>query len=128
MCEMIEKNSICKYCLDKKNQLYLQRNSFLIPKLHRERNLYGSDFEVKLRNKLEQKAIAKECADWIRRKVRFKSNASQEVMGGMSPPSPTTWTAATAKTTPLWARSRKSACGIWMWCDGPPTCITTSTS
>ncbi|MGN0310119.1 MAG: hypothetical protein ACI4C3_05985 [Bacteroides sp.] len=38
----------------------MQRNSFLIPKLHRERNLYGSDFEVKLRNKLEQKAIAKE--------------------------------------------------------------------
>ena len=51
-------------------------------KLNRERNLYGSDFEVKLRNKLEQKAIAKECADWIRRKVKFKSNASQEGMGG----------------------------------------------
>ena len=37
---------------------------------------------MKLRNKLEQKAIAKECADWIRRKVKFKSNASQEEMGG----------------------------------------------
>ena len=36
---------------------------------------------MKLRNKLEQKAIAKECADWIRRKVKFKSNASQEEMG-----------------------------------------------
>ncbi len=59
-----------------------EKREFFIPKLNRERNLYGSDFEVKLRNKLEQKAIAKECADWIRRKVKFKSNASQEPMGG----------------------------------------------
>lgn len=59
-----------------------EKREFFIPKLNRERNLYGSDFEVKLRNKLEQKAIAKECADWIRRKVKFKSNASQEGMGG----------------------------------------------
>ena len=59
-----------------------EKREFFIPKLNRERNLYGSDFEVKLRNKLEQKAIAKECADWIRRKVKFKSNASQEAMGG----------------------------------------------
>lgn len=59
-----------------------EKREFFIPKLNRERNLYGSDFEVKLRNKLEQKAIAKECADWIRRKVKFKSNASQEEMGG----------------------------------------------
>lgn len=29
-------------------------------------------FEVKLRNELTQKAIAKECADWIRQKVTFK--------------------------------------------------------
>ena len=59
-----------------------EKREFFIPKLNRGRNLYGSDFEVKLRNKLEQKAIAKECADWIRRKVKFKSNASQEGMGG----------------------------------------------
>ena len=65
-----------------KEKVKKEKREFFIPKLHRERNLYGSDFEVKLRNKLEQKAIAKECADWIRRKVHFKSNASQEVMGG----------------------------------------------
>ena len=65
-----------------KDKVKKEKREFFIPKLHRERNLYGSDFEVKLRNKLEQKAIAKECADWIRRKVHFKSNASQEVMGG----------------------------------------------
>lgn len=65
-----------------KDKVKKEKREFFIPKLHRERNLYGSDFEVKLRNKLEQKAIAKECADWIRRKVHFKSNASQEAMGG----------------------------------------------
>jgi hypothetical protein len=39
-----------------------------IPKMERERSLYGSDFEVRLRNELTQKAIAPECADWMRRK------------------------------------------------------------
>ena len=59
-----------------------QKREFYIPKLNRERTLYGSDFEIKLRNKLSQKAIAKECADWIRAKVRFKSNVSQMNMPG----------------------------------------------
>ncbi|MBR2017330.1 MAG: ATP-dependent helicase, partial [Prevotella sp.] len=45
-----------------------QKREFYIPRLYRERNLYGSEFEIKLRNELSQKAIAKECADWIRRK------------------------------------------------------------
>ena len=65
-----------------KDKAKKEKREFFIPKLNRERNLYGADFEVKLRNKLEQKAIAKECANWIRRKVKFKSNASQEEMGG----------------------------------------------
>ena len=59
-----------------------EKREFFIPKLNRERNLYGTDFEVKLRNQLSQKAIAKECAEWIRRKVRFRSNSSQEKMSG----------------------------------------------
>ena len=59
-----------------------EKREFFIPKLNRERNLYGTDFEIRLRNQLSQKAIAKECADWIRRKVQFRSNASQEQMGG----------------------------------------------
>ncbi len=59
-----------------------EKREFYIPKLNRERNLYGTEFEIKLRNQLSQKAIAKECAAWIRRKARFKSNASQEAMGG----------------------------------------------
>lgn len=59
-----------------------EKREFFIPKLNRERNLYGTDFEIRLRNQLSQKAIAKECADWIRRKVLFRSNASQDPMGG----------------------------------------------
>ena len=59
-----------------------QKREFYIPKLNRERTLYGSDFEIKLRNNLTQRAIAKECADWIRRKVRFKTNVSQMQMPG----------------------------------------------
>ena len=59
-----------------------EKREFYIPRLSREKNLYGTEFEVKLRNELSQKAIAKECADWIKRKVTFKSNVSGENMGG----------------------------------------------
>lgn len=54
-----------------------ERKEFHIPKLHRERSLYGSEFEIHLRNKLTQRAIARECADWLRRKARFVSNRTQ---------------------------------------------------
>ena len=59
-----------------------EKREFYIPRLNRERSLYGTDFEIKLRNELTQKAIAKECADWIRRKVTFRSNVTQEQMMG----------------------------------------------
>lgn len=58
------------------------KREFYIPRLSRERSLYGTEFEVKLRNELTQKAIAKECAEWIRQKVTFKSNVTQEQMMG----------------------------------------------
>ena len=58
------------------------QREFYIPRISRERSLYGTEFEVKLRNELTQKAIAKECADWIRHKVVFKSNVTQEQMMG----------------------------------------------
>lgn len=59
-----------------------QKREFYIPRLNRENSLYGTEFELKLRNEMTQKAIAKECADWIRRKVKFKSNITGENMGG----------------------------------------------
>ena len=59
-----------------------EKREFYIPRMNRERSLYGTEFEVKLRNELTQKAIAKECADWIRKKVRFKSNITNENMMG----------------------------------------------
>ena len=59
-----------------------QRREFYIPRLNRERDLFGSEFEIKLRNELSLKAVAKECADWIRRKACFKSNRTNENMMG----------------------------------------------
>jgi len=57
-----------------------ESREFFIPRHNAERTLYGADFEVKLRNELNQQAIAKECADWISHKVTFKSNISNEHM------------------------------------------------
>lgn len=50
-----------------------QKREFYIPRLDREKSLYGTEFEIRLRNELTQKAIAKECAEWIRKKAAFKS-------------------------------------------------------
>ena len=58
------------------------KREFYIPRLTRESSLYGTEFEIKLKNEMTQKAIAKECADWIKKKVTFKSNVTNENMAG----------------------------------------------
>ncbi|OUS94584.1 helicase-related protein [Rhodococcus sp. NCIMB 12038] len=62
------------------DKLRKERREFFIPGGHAESSLYGSEFEIRLRNKLTQRAIAKECAEWVHRKVRFRSNSTGNPM------------------------------------------------
>jgi len=57
-----------------------ERREFFIPKAHREHSLYGSEFEIQLRNQLTQRAIARECAQWMREKAKFRSNKTKAQM------------------------------------------------
>lgn len=57
-----------------------EQREFHISKFNRERGFYGSEFEIQLKNKLNQKAIAKECAEWIQQKATFRSNRSKAPM------------------------------------------------
>lgn len=65
------------------DRLKKERREFIIPKANTENSLYGTEFEIHLKNKLSQKAIAKECADWVKRKAKFKSNTSNAPMQEM---------------------------------------------
>jgi hypothetical protein len=47
---------------------------FYIPHVVRESELCGGEFELRLMNQLNQRAIAKECSRWVKEKVTFKSN------------------------------------------------------
>ncbi|WP_246333829.1 hypothetical protein [Thermoactinomyces mirandus] len=60
-----------------------EKREFYIPKRTREKSLYGTEFEIRLKNELTLKAIAKECSEWIKRKVTFKSNRTAGTMQGM---------------------------------------------
>lgn len=57
-----------------------ERREFYIPRLNREKSLYGTEFELRLRNELKQKAVARECAEWMRKKAQFRTNATHEGM------------------------------------------------
>lgn len=76
-----------------------QRREFYIPRLSRERDLFGSEFEIKLRNELSLKAVAKECANWIRQKVCFKSNCTNAHMTGFINVDDTNYMPVTGFTT-----------------------------
>lgn len=63
---------------------FLQENfkrefpKFYIPHLFKEADLCGGEFELRLRNQLTQRAIAKECSKWVKAKAKFKSNKNLE--------------------------------------------------
>lgn len=65
-----------------KDKIEKEQREFYIPKLNRERSLYGTEYEIKLKNELTQKAVAKECSDWIKEKVTFKSNITNAFLQG----------------------------------------------
>lgn len=60
-----------------KENIAKEAREYYIPTIMRENSLYGTEFEIRLRNQLTQKAIAKECAEWVRAKVKFKSNITE---------------------------------------------------
>lgn len=57
-----------------------EKREFYIPQISREKSIYGTEFEVRLKNELTQKAIARECADWIRKKAKFRTNVTSSGM------------------------------------------------
>lgn len=57
-----------------------EKRQFFIPNGRSRGALSGSEFEIQLRNKMTQRAVARECAEWIRRKASFKSNATSGPM------------------------------------------------
>lgn len=57
-----------------KDKIEKEKREFYIPRQNRESSIYGTKFEIKLKNEMMQKAIAKECSQWIKKKVAFKSN------------------------------------------------------
>lgn len=84
--EQLEQIDECRFIFTAptfiKEKIEKQKREFYIPRLNRENSLYGTEFELKLRNEMNQKAIAKECAEWIKRKATFKSNITGENMTG----------------------------------------------
>ena len=47
---------------------------FIIPPVMNRRDIAGTPFEIRLRNKMTTRALARECAQWIREKGAFRSN------------------------------------------------------
>ena len=51
-----------------------ESRKFYIPHIYRESELCGGEFELRLMNQLNQRSIARECSQWVKEKVVFKSN------------------------------------------------------
>ncbi len=51
---------------------------FFIPRMGRERGIAGTELEIRLRNELTQRAIASECAKWVREKAAFRSFVAEQ--------------------------------------------------
>lgn len=47
---------------------------FYIPHIYNEKQLCGGEFELRLKNELNQRAIARECSNWVKARAIFKSN------------------------------------------------------
>lgn len=62
-----------------KEEFQKQSLEFYIPHIYNEANLCGGEFELRLKNELNQRAIAQECSQWVLEKVRFKSNKQASV-------------------------------------------------
>ena len=57
---------------------------FYIPHIYKESELCGGEFELRLKNQLNQRAIARECSKWVKEKVTFKSNKhNNQPLNGM---------------------------------------------
>ncbi len=62
------------------DRLRKDHREFFISQATREKGLYGTEFEIQLRNKLTQRAVARECANWIKKKASFRSNTTKAPM------------------------------------------------
>lgn len=52
---------------------------FLIPAAMDRRDVAGTPFEIRLRNRLSNRALARDCAQWIRKHGRFKANSGAPI-------------------------------------------------
>lgn len=52
---------------------------FLIPPVMQKRDLGGTPFEIRLRNQMTSRALARDCAAWIRERAKFKANPGSPI-------------------------------------------------
>src|SRR5690606_30525125 len=52
---------------------------FLIPPVMQKRDLAGPPFEIRLRNRMTNRALARECASWIRACATFQANPGKPI-------------------------------------------------